>query len=120
MNKALTTKDQGIVWQVHTYLQWYHLFKGLSLSAAYHLIKHDYSVNLPEDSRITYLQLNENTHSLHAQYVHNLIVKGTYDFCIKQDTAKVIPQVSVFYKHPLGGKNAIAAASFGGQLGIRF
>lgn len=117
LNKARATKDYGLSWKFYLYLQSFHFWKGLSLKTAYEYIKHDSDrLTLKSDANST---LIANTAvSLGEWNSHNIIFSMNYDGfgC----NWPVQPQLSIFYKLPVGGKAVINCQTVGGQCAINF
>lgn len=115
LNKGLTLKEYGLTWQFHLYVQAYHFAKGLSASCAYDYVKHDGDRLIPKTNAFDTCIVN-TAHSLKEWNVHNLIFKLNYDITYKSYT----PQLELFYKLPVSGKNVIDPETFGIQVAINF
>ncbi len=119
LNKGSATKEYGLTWQFHLYLQWFHFFRGLSLKTAYQFVKRDDDRLVPKGNDFDFTIVN-TAHSLQEFASHNIVFMANYDFFKERKKCFVRPQVSLFYKLPVGGKNLIDTHTFGGQLAINF
>lgn len=118
LNKGDATLDHGLTWKFNLFLQGYRLFDGLSLKFAYEYIKHD-SDKLYEKTDSFNHSIINSANSLREWNTHNLIFQVNLDIF---KWWKVIskPQVSLFYKLPVSGKNVFNSDNVGGQVGFNF
>ncbi|MFH1831662.1 MAG: hypothetical protein ABH827_02555 [bacterium] len=119
LNKGLATKEYGLNWQFHLYLQVFDICKCVSARAAYQFVKHDEDRLLPKRNDFDYAIIN-TAHSLGEWNSHDVIFSLNYDAFKHCPNLKVSPQVNLFYKLPVGGKNYIDNATIGGQLALNF
>lgn len=119
LNKGRATKEHGLTWQFHLYLQFCRLIKGLSLGADYHFVKHDDDRLNPRNNTFSFGVVN-SARSLKEWNAHNILFKAQYDFADNKSDWKVAPQLALFYKLPVAGKNIVDAHTFGGQLAVNF
>lgn len=117
LNKGRATKEFGLNWQFHLYLQAFHFWRGLSAKFSYEYLKRDEDRLTPKGNAFDYSIVNSAS-SLSEQTVHNLIFKTSYDF--EKECGKCKPQVSVFYKLPVAARNYIDHWTVGGQLAVNF
>lgn len=118
LNKGDASMDYGLNWQFYLYLQSHHFLGGLSAKAAYQYLRHDADKLTPNDNGFSYDVVNSSSR-LSEWYVHNLIFSLDYDHIDSEDDL-VVPQLSVFYKFPVGGKAVIGIQSVGLALGVAF
>lgn len=119
LNKGRATKEYGLTWQFHLYAEWARIFKGFSLGAAYQFVKHDDDRLNPRHNDFDYSMIN-SLHSLQEWNTHNILFKARYDFVDAKSSAFFAPQVSLFYKLPVAGKNVIDHHAVGGQVQLHF
>jgi hypothetical protein len=119
LNKGRATLDPGLLWKFNVFLQGYHVIDNLSVKCSYEYIKHDEDRLSEKDYGFNHDVIN-TANSLKEWNVHNIILQANYDFFNAKDHLPVSPQLSVFYKIPVGGKGVIAASSVGGQVFINF
>ena len=125
LNKGVATKEHGLTWQFHLFLQAYHFVEGLSAKMAYQFVKHDDDTLDPQGNDFDFSIVNSGT-SVKEWTLHNLIFSLNYDLFTQRDcykdeyTSGVVPQFQLFYKVAVGGRNVIDANTIGGQLGIHF
>jgi hypothetical protein len=113
------TKDHGLTWKFNLYAKGVNLVKGISLKAAYEYTKHDSDSLTSKTSKFNTSIIN-SANSLKEWNLHSLIFQVNWDsFRVKRDIPAK-PQLSLFYKLPLGGKNIINPHTFGGQLAVNF
>jgi len=118
LNKGDATLDHGLTWKFNLYLQAYRFWKGVSLKFAYEYLKHD-SDKLSEKSDVFNHDIINSANSLKEWNTHNLIFQLNLDF-FKWHEFFSKPQISLFYKLPLSGKNVINSDNIGGQIGFNF
>lgn len=118
INKGRATLDPGLTWKFNIFLQAYRFYKGLSLKIDYEYIKHD-DDTLYENTDTFNRYIINSANSLKEWNSHNLIFQLNIDF-FKFEHITKSPQISLFYKYPIGGKNIINMSTFGGQLGFNF
>ena len=118
LNKGNTTLDAGLTWKFNLFLQAYRVWKSLSFKIAYEYIKHD-SDKLSEKTDTFNYDIINSANSLKEWNTHNLIFQLNLDF-FKWGKIFAKPQMSLFYKLPLTGKNVINSQNIGGQIGFNF
>lgn len=118
LNKGNATLDAGLSWKFNLFLQAYRVWKGLSCKVAYEYIKHD-SDKLSEKTDTFNYDIINSANSLKEWNTHNLIFQLNLDF-FKWGKICSKPQMSLFYKLPLTGKNVINSQNIGGQIGFNF
>ncbi|MBM3886351.1 hypothetical protein FJ364_00320 [Candidatus Dependentiae bacterium] len=118
LNKGDATKDYGLNWQFYLYLQSRHFIGGLSAKAAYQYLRHDTDKLTPRDNKFSFDVVNAAA-NLQEWHAHNVIFSLDYDHINSSDTL-VVPQLSAFFKLPVGGKSVIAAQTVGLQMGVSF
>jgi len=118
LNKSRATLDSGLTWKFNIFLQGYRFYKGLSLKFAYEYIKHD-NDSLYEKTDTFDRKIINTANSLKEWNTHNLIFMLNLDFFMWRRVLSK-PQISLFYKFPVTGKNIINMNTFGGQLGFNF
>lgn len=118
LNKSRATLDSGLTWKFNIFLQAYRFYKGLSFKFDYEYIKHD-DDTLYEKTDTFDRNIINTANSLKEWNTHNLIFQLNFDLFMWQ---KILtrPQISLFYKYPIAGKNIINMNTFGGQLGFNF
>ncbi len=119
MNKVRATKDHGLTWQFHLFLQSYHFIGGFSGQVAYQFVRHDSDKLTPRGNEISYDIIN-SAKSLQEWNMHNVIFSVNYDHVTKSSEAFAVPQLSAFYKLPVGGKGVVMAPTVGAQFGVNF
>lgn len=118
LNKGDATLDPGLTWKFNIFLQAYHFYKGLSLKLAYEYIKHDQDT-LYEKCDIYDRIIINSANSLKEWNTHNLIFQINLD-SFMWEKAITRPQISLFYKLAITGRNVINMDTFGGQIGFNF
>jgi hypothetical protein len=118
LNKGRATLDSGLTWKFNIFLQAYRFYKGLSLKLDYEYIKHDDDTLYEKTDTFDRTVIN-TANSLKEWNTHNLIFQVNFDFFMWQSVL-TRPQLSLFYKYPITGKNIINMDTFGGQLGFNF
>lgn len=125
LNKGVATKEHGLMWQFHLFLQAYHFYEGLSAKFAYQFVKRDDDRLVPAGNDFDYSVVNSGN-SVKEWTNHNLIFSLNYDLFTKRRhyrdeySSSVTPQFHLFYKLSVGGKNVIDTSTVGGQVGIHF
>jgi hypothetical protein len=125
LNKGVATKEHGLMWQFHLFVQAYHIYKGLSAKFAYQFVKHDDDRLVPSGNDFDFSIVN-SANSIKEWTNHNLIFSLNYDLftkrrhCQDEYSSSVTPQFHLFYKVAVGGKNVIDTSTIGGQWGIHF
>ncbi len=117
LNKGRVLKEYGLTWQFHLYLQAYHFPHGFSASFAYDYIKHDDDIMTPKSNDFNFAIVN-SAGSLQEWQAHNLLFKINYDFC--ESSPSAMPQLEIFYKLPVAGKNIINSSTVGCQMAVSF
>lgn len=117
LNKGRTLKEYGLTWQFHLYLQAYRFAGGLSASVGYDYTKHDHDTLTPKTNNFDYSVVN-SAESLQEWQSHNMLFKINYDW--ENAFAHVSPQIELFYKLPIAGKNIIYTSTGGFQVGMNF
>jgi len=118
LNKGRATLDSGLTWKFNIFLQAYRFYKGLSLKLDYEYIKHDDDTLYEKTDTFDRTIIN-TANSLKEWNTHNLIFQANLDFFMWKSVL-TRPQLSLFYKYPIAGKNIINMGTFGGQLGFNF
>lgn len=119
LNKGFATRHYGITWNLEPYVQLFHLYKGLSLRAAYQYVTHDKDeLTVPVDSEFDNGIIN-TAHSLQPWRVHNMIFNLNYDMPLRKDTIYNV-QCGLFYKLPFKGRGIIDAHTVGGQFAVNW
>jgi hypothetical protein len=118
LSKSETSKEAGLQWQFYVYAQSYHFLGGLSAKAAYQFIRRDEDRLLPRGNDYSSSIVN-SAKRLDDWYVHNAIFSIDYDHVHSSD-ALVVPQLSIFYKFPFGGRSVLAAQTVGVYMGVCF
>jgi len=118
LNKGNASMDYGFTWKFNLLAEAHRFAYGLSVSAAYEYLKHDDDRLSPQSNAFDASVVN-SANWLKEYNTHNLIFKLNWDgrACLKQRFA---PQLSVFYKLPIDGKNVLLQDTIGGQLAINF
>ena len=119
LNKGTATKEYGLTWQFHLYVQALEFFKGFSARVAYQFVKHDDDRLVPKRNDFDYSVIN-SANSLKEWNSHNFVFSLTYDAFKDFKEWKVAPQIQLFFKLPVAGRNIIDNQSFGGQLTFNF
>jgi len=119
LNKGKATKDYGLTWKFNAYLQAFRFLDGLSLKFDYEYLKHDDDKLTPKSDDFSAAIVNTAT-SLKEYNSHNLIFQLNYDFFEACLTRSYKPQLSLYYKLPVGGKNIISSQTVGGQIAVSF
>ena len=116
LNKGRATKEHGVTWEVHPYLQWRHFVCGLSAQISYQYFGHE--KDKLKTSALGFTNAIVNTaNSLKSSDIQNVIFKLNYDCPNKWFCS---PQISAFYKLPVDGKGAIDCETWGFQFVINF
>lgn len=118
LNKGAASMDYGFTWKFNLLAEAHRFAYGLSVSAAYEYLKHDDDRLSPQGNAFDASVVN-SANWLKEYNTHNFIFKLSWDgrACLKQSFA---PQLSVFYKLPIDGKNVLLQDTIGGQLAINF
>lgn len=119
LNKGDAEKDYGLTWRFNLYLQGKHFWRGMSLKGAYEYTKHDSDTLTPRGNTFSSAIVN-TANSLKEWNLHSAVFMLNYDFFKECKKCFVIPQLSLFYKLPCGGKKIINPHTFGGQLAVNF
>lgn len=119
LNKGSASRDYGLNWQFYLYLQSRHFISGLSAKAAYQYLRHDSDKLTPRDNSGFSYDVINTANSLQDWNAHNVIFSVDYDH-VKSSDHLVVPQLSMFYKMPVGGRAVIAAQTVGVQMGVCF
>lgn len=119
LKKGDATKEHGLTWKFNLFLQWYHFWRGFSLKAAYHYVKHDDDRLSSTINEFSYSIIN-SANSLREWNMHHIIFQLNYDFFKETRDWVLKPQFSFFYKLPIAGKGVIQPHTFGGQLSFNF
>ena len=109
--------DHGFLWKFYLYLQGFHFYKGLSLKTAYEYLKKDSDSLSPKSDEFNAGVVN-SARWLDEYFSHHVIFSLNYDFF--KECKHFKPQLSLFYKLPVGGKGIIAPDTFGGQIAVSF
>lgn len=119
LDKGRATKDHGLTWKFNLYLKGVHLWQGFSLKAAYEYTKHD-SDSLVLKTNGFDNNIVNSANSLKEWNMHNMIFQLNWDAFKVNKKMVAKPQLGLFYKLPIGGKNVLAPHTFGGQLAVNF
>jgi len=119
LQKGRATKSFGLMWKFNLYLQSFHFYRGLSAKAAYQFIKHDDDRVTAKSDDFIYSIIN-SAQSLKEWTSHNLILQLNYDFFKEAKNFAVKPQLCLFYKIPLTGRQVINPYTFGAQISCIF
>lgn len=119
LNKGEATKEHGLTWKFNLYAQWYHFWRGLSVKAGYHYVKHDDDRLVPSANDFSYTVVN-SANSLLEWNMHHLVFQVNYDLFKETRDWVLKPQFSIFYKLPIAGKGVIQPHAFGGQIAFNF
>lgn len=119
LNKGRARRESGLIWQFHLYVQAYHFWRGLSAKVAYQFVKHDDDRLSPRCNNFDFALVN-NMCRLRESTIHNLIFWLNYDCFEECKKWWLKPQMSVFYKLPIAGKNVLDNWTVGGQLALNF
>lgn len=119
LNKGLATREHGLIWQFHLFLQAYRFVKGFSVGVDYQFVKQDNDRLNPRNNDFSFSLVN-SVRSLKEWNVHNVLFRAHYDFIDDSHDVAIAPQVGFFYKLPVAGKNVIDAHTVGGQLVLNF
>ena len=118
LNKGQASMDYGFTWRFNLLAEAHRFGYGMSLGVAYQYLKHDDDRLSPQNNAFNASVVN-SANWLKEYNTHNLIFKFNWDgrACMKTSLA---PQLSVFYKLPIDGKNVMLQDTVGGQLAINF
>ena len=116
-NKGRATLDHGLEWRFNGFLQFYKFYKELSVKAGYQYKKHDSDNLTPKTNDFDRTIIN-TANGLQEWNTQNAILQLNYDFVNCLQIYK--PQLSLFVKIPITGKNVIMPFTFGGQIGFNF
>ncbi len=118
LNKGRASMEHGFTWKFNLAAQAYRFAYGLSLGATYQYMKHDDDRLSPQGNDFDAVVVNSAAW-LKEYNAHNLVFKLNWDCgeCLKTG---VSPQLSLFYKLPVDGKNMMQQDTFGGQLAFNF
>jgi hypothetical protein len=121
LNKGDATLDSGLSWKFNLFLQAFRFYGGLSGKVAYQYFKHDDDRLTPKLNQFDSTIVN-SAKWLNEWNMHNVVFQLNWDAGCCQATRNwpVAPQLSLFYKLPITGKNVINPHSFGGQLALNF
>jgi len=119
LQKGEATKSFGLTWKFNLYLQSFHFYRGLSAKAVYQFIKHDDDRVTAKSDDFVYSIIN-SAQSLKEWTSHNLILQLNYDFFKEAKNFVVKPQLCLFYKMPLTGRQVISPYTFGAQVSCIF
>lgn len=113
------TKSYGLTWQFNLYLKSINFYKGLSVKAGYEYTKHDSDKLTPKSNDFNSSVIN-SAHSLLEWNNHSIIGMINWDSFLMDETSHGKPQLSIFCKIPVGGRNVVNPYTFGGQLAVNF
>lgn len=119
LNKGLARKRHGLQWQLHTFAQAHHFLGGLSAQFGYQYVCRQTDHLIAKDANFDNGIINSDA-SLKVSDAHNLIARLNYDFFQGRCLSSVIPQIGLYYKFNIGGKNIINNATVGGQFILKF
>jgi len=123
LNKGAATREYGLTWQFHLYLQAFRFLDNFSARVAYLFTKRDADRLIPKSNDFSYETVN-TAHSLRECNVHNIIFSLNYDLGVSKKLKKkdwpVVTQFNLFYKLGVSGKNFIDCDTIGGQVAIKF
>lgn len=118
--KTCVHMDFGFTHRFNLFAELFNLWDCFSLSWAYQLWKH-------EDDRITVVNnrfdstVANTAKNLEEWATHHFIYAAHVDFeNIIHEGASAIPYLSVFYKQPINGRNALLAHTLGVSLSVSF
>ena len=118
-NKGDATKEHGLQWQFHLFLQAFKVVSAFSAKVGYQFIKKDRDFLVPRNNDFNFETVN-TARSLQDAANHNLIVTVDFDSSKEYKNAMLAPQLGVFYKRSLDAKGSIDNDSFGAQLALHF
>ena len=130
LHKGVATKEHGLTWQFHLYfmlrpLTWFSSAgkksgdDGLWASFDYQFVRHDDDRLNPRSNEFSFAIVN-SARSLKEWTIHNLLFRAGYNFANLAKKWPVSPEINLFYKLPVAGKNIIDNHSFGGTIAINF
>ena len=150
INTAKVRKQHGFTFNTTPYLELNHFAGGVSAKLAYQYTQHNKDKLRLRDPKfeadlITHLnaardgtvlpsfgdgpragtdytphQVINTANSLKRWDAHNIILQLTWDIARDVKSAPGAPQLGIFYKRPLSGRNMIDTNVFGGHLAMNF
>lgn len=119
LQKAPTFRDYGIVQRFNLYVELYRFCKGLSFKVLYQFLKQGES----EVSLKTEL-FSSNIANTSPRYedftMHHIITKFTYDFDYNYPGARTRPELGLFTRTPVNGKNVALIPTVGCVISVDF
>ncbi len=119
LNKGRAYKDHGLTWKFNLYAKGVHLWQGFSLKTAYEYTKHDTDSLVLKTNKFDNNVVN-SANSLQEWNTHSAIFQLNWDSYKVNTKMTCKPQLSIFYKLPINGKNVLDPHTFGGQLALNF
>lgn len=119
LNKGEATKEHGLLWQFHLYLEAVQIVSGFSARVGYQFIKKDRDRLVPRNNDFNYDIVN-SARSLQESSQHNILARIDFDSAKSFIGNVLVPQVGIFYKYSLDAKGALNNDSFGAQLALHF
>lgn len=119
LQKGNATKTQGASWRFNLYGQTKHFLDHFGARVSYHFLKHDEDRLSPKSNDFDYNIIN-SAQSLKEWSSHTFSFELSYDLFNRKSSQSIKPQINLFYKLPIGGKRAILAHTFGGQISFNF
>lgn len=121
LNTACTRKQFSRVWKFNLYGGFEDIYNsGLSVFMHYQYAKRDEDTLFAKDSNeLNHAIINSASH-LDQWSMHNLVFQARYDGSHLCKKSFVMPQVSFFYKIPVGGRRCITAHTIGVQCALNF
>ncbi len=119
LNKGRASMDYGFTWKFNLLAQAHKFAYGMSLGLGYQYLKHDDDRLSPQGNAFDASIVN-SANWLKEYNTHNLVFKFNWDCTGCCSLKKVSPQLSLFYKLPIDGKNVMLQDTVGGQLAFNF
>ena len=117
--KTPVFKDSGLVQRFNLSLELYRFLKGLSFKVGYQYLKQgegEYSVKTQEFST----NVANSSVRLDDFTMHHIITKFTYDCGVHQWGQRIRPEIGLFTRNPINGKNSALIPTIGAVLSVDF
>lgn len=119
--KTPVHRDVGLTQRFDLYLQFYRIFKGLSLKAGYQFYKQGEDI-ISFKTNAYPSEIANTAESLQDWTAHQYIFDLQYDFHADMDGYNpiVVPQFELFVRIPFNGQRSALIPTFGGIFSIDF
>ncbi|HLC06932.1 MAG TPA: hypothetical protein VJJ26_01970 [Candidatus Babeliales bacterium] len=119
LEKTAVFKDSGLVQRFNLYVELYRFIKGLSFKVGYQYLKQgsaDFSLKTQEFSN----NIANTSPRLDDFTMHHMITKFTYDFGYHWPEMRTRPELGLFTRQPVNGKNVALFPTIGAVISVDF